>query len=80
MEPTTGGKPVNAGSDGKRTIKLLPSSPTLIEKSVPLTDTTAVGVLIFTFSLLFLEINPEVYLMVPDAALIDKEPLPLDGS
>ena len=66
--------------DGSRTIVLLPSSSIVIEKSVPLTPTTAVGVLILIFCLLFFAICPDAYLIVPKDAFSDNAPVRLLGS
>ena len=55
-------------SEGNKVKVLLPDSLTVTSKSVPLTETEAVGVVILIFSLLFLAINPEVYLKVPNEA------------
>ena len=78
--PTTGNPPPARGIEGNNTIKLLPSSDTVIEKSVPLTETFAVGVVTLTFSRLFFAINPEAYLIVPNAAFTDILPVLLEGS
>ena len=65
----------SASVEGRSKKLLAPSSCTFIVKSVPLTDTEAVGDLIFTFSLEFFAILPEEYLIVPRAAL--RESLPV---
>ena len=78
IDPTTGGPAV--GKDGSNIIRLLPNSSTDIAKSVPLTDTDAVGVFTFISSLLFLAIRPEAYLTVPKVAFIASLPLPEEGS
>ena len=57
-----------------------PNSSTVIEKSVPLTPTVAVGVLIFTFCLEFLAICPDAYRIVPKDAFSDNEPVLVLGS
>ena len=59
---------------GNKIIVELPVSSTVMEKSVPLTPTTAVGVLIFTFCLEFFAICPDAYLTVPKPALSETAP------
>jgi len=57
-----------------------PVSSTVNEKSVPLTPTTAVGVLIFTFCLEFFAICPLAYLTVPKLAFSARVPVEVSGS